>query len=139
MKCNVMIGNVLVRRRCKKSNKISPGLACQDTIHFQAPFKVNSKYQGGRWRKNPQNLGIFLHLTFYCVSNVFHNFATFTIKSKTFCQIIENVLLALMCLFVWIFRASDLAQEWLHCLQVKGFSPVWVNLCVFRELAREHL
>ena len=39
-----MIGNLLVRCRCKNSNKICPGPACQDTIHFTTPFKVNSKY-----------------------------------------------------------------------------------------------
>ena len=41
----VMIGGLLVLRRCKNSNKICPGRACQDTIHFSAPFKVSSKYQ----------------------------------------------------------------------------------------------
>ena len=46
-----MIGTLLVRcknllvrwLRCKNSNKICPGPACQDTIHFGAPFKINSK------------------------------------------------------------------------------------------------
>ena len=32
-----------------------------------------------------------------------------------------------LCFFMCLFKSPDCVQEKLHCLQLKGFSPVWVN------------
>ena len=37
-----------------------------------------------------------------------------------------------------LFRLPDSVQEKAHCSQAKGFSPVWVSLCLFRLLAIVH-
>ena len=34
------------------------------------------------------------------------------------------------------FRSPAVVQEYLHSEHVKGFSPLWISLCVFRETAQ---
>ena len=51
----------------------------------------------------------------------------------------SHLLWLALCRFMWLFRPLEVVEEYLHCLQEKGFSPMWVNLCVFKWLATLHL
>ena len=61
----------------------------------------------------------------------------FQLQKASSCYLLLIVMA--LCFFICFFKLPDCVQEKLHCLQAKGFSPVWVRMCTFKSLAVMHL